>query len=95
LRGLLFMEVPSSTDWAFQAPDSGFSPNAFIELGEEHLHRKLQALACYRNVMRSYPHPRSEVALRALSQVRGAQSGMQHAEAFDARFINLGPVFGL
>lgn len=89
VRSLHFMECLSSTDWAYPPSDGGFTPNSFVELGEDHLRKKLEALACYRDVMRPYPHPRSTEAIRALAQVRGAQAGMMHAEAFDTRFVDL------
>ena len=89
VRSLHFMEVQSSTDWSYPPSDGGFTPNSFIELGEEHLGKKLAALASYRGVMRPYPHPRSTEAVRGLAQVRGAQAGMMYAEAFDTRFIDL------
>ena len=89
IRSLHFMECLSATDWAYPPTDGGFTPNSFIELGEEHLGNKLAALACYRGVMREYPHPRSTEALRGLAQVRGAQAGMMYAEAFDTRYVDL------
>jgi LmbE family N-acetylglucosaminyl deacetylase len=89
VRSLHFMEVQSSTDWAYPPSDGGFTPNSFIELGKDHLEKKLAALACYRDVMRPYPHPRSSEAIRGLAQVRGAQAGMIYAESFDTRFMDL------
>ena len=86
LEELLLMEVPSSTDWAFGAAESDtFRPNVFVAV-EGFVDRKLEALACYSHVMRPFPHPRSEVALRALAAVRGAQSGLGSAEAFQSVF---------
>ena len=81
LRSLRFMEVPSSTDWSFAASGSSFIPDTFVYAGLT-LEKKIAALRAYRGVMRDYPHPRSEAALRALAAVRGAQAGLDHAEAF-------------
>lgn len=89
LKGLFFMEVLSSTDWSF-APNDRFAPNAFVEIGEDALASKLRALAAYRGVMREYPHPRSCEAVRALALLRGAQAGMNLAEAFETVYIDLG-----
>lgn len=89
LKALYLMEVPSSTDWSFAPNGSAFSPNAFCEIGEAGLEAKLEALACYRDVMRPYPHPRSERAIRALATVRGAESGLDMAEAFTCVFTTL------
>jgi len=89
LRGLHFMEVPSSTDWAFPGSGPGFVPNSFFELGETNLQRKLEALACYRGVMRPMPHSRSVEVVRGLATVRGGQAGMMYAEAFESVFADL------
>jgi LmbE family N-acetylglucosaminyl deacetylase len=89
LRELLYMEVPSSTDWAFPGAGSQFMPTAFIGIGEDGLARKLEALRAYEGVMRPYPHPRSEEALRGLAAVRGGQCGEQYAEAFQVAFTRL------
>ncbi|NMM30640.1 MAG: PIG-L family deacetylase [Cellulomonas sp.] len=90
LQGLHFMEVPSSTDWAFPGAGPAFTPNSFFELGEADLARKLNALHCYRDIMRPMPHPRSIEAVRGLAAVRGGQAGMIYAEAFQSVFTNLG-----
>ena len=85
LEELLLMEVPSSTDWAFAVDQEPFKPNVFVEI-EAYLDAKIEALRCYRNVMREFPHSRSPEALRGLAAVRGAQSGIGHAEAFQSIF---------
>lgn len=91
LRRLAFMEILSSTDWAFPQAGAAFQPNAFVELGASGLERKLQALAAYRDVMRPYPHSRSREAVAALATLRGAQAGLDLAEAFQVVFERLAP----
>lgn len=91
LRSLMFMEVPSSTDWQFPGTAPSFEPNTFVEVGETYLDCKLRALASYDGVMRPYPHPRSTEAIRGLATVRGAQSGIRLAEAFETRFQVMAP----
>lgn len=86
LGGLYLMEVPSSTDWAFKGVAAPFAPNCYVEV-EQTIDRKIEALGCYRDVMRPYPHPRSAEALRALATVRGAESGLRFAEAFEAIYL--------
>jgi LmbE family N-acetylglucosaminyl deacetylase len=86
LKELLFMEVPSSTDWGFNKTINQFSPNTFIEVGEARVDKKIEALAKYRDVMRDYPHPRSNVAIKGLAAYRGGQAGMVYAEAFESVF---------
>lgn len=83
---LLFMEVLSATDWCLNEGMNSFKPNTFIEIGEEALEKKIEALSGYRDVMRPYPHPRSSEALRGLAACRGAQAGLNHAEAFQSVF---------
>jgi len=86
LRELWYMEVPSSTEWSLDSSVSRFLPNLFVEIGEEGVVLKLKALAAYAGVMRPYPHPRSEEALRGLAAWRGAQAGCNYAEAFECVF---------
>jgi LmbE family N-acetylglucosaminyl deacetylase len=89
VKELMLMEVPSSTDWGYGgAEGEPFKPDTFVDI-EPHLEAKLEALGCYRNVLRDPPHPRSLEALRSLATVRGAQSGMRYAEAFQTIFRTL------
>lgn len=86
LKELLYMEVPSSTEWSMDSSSNRFRPNTYVEMNPEGIAVKLKALAAYRGVMRPYPHPRSEEALRGLAAYRGAQSGCNYAEAFESVF---------
>ncbi|MBB6447589.1 PIG-L deacetylase family protein [Bacillus benzoevorans] len=86
LKELLFMEVPSATEWGLNKAMNQFSPNTFIEVGEVSVDKKLEALAQYRGVMRDYPHPRSREVIKGLAAYRGGQSGMVYAEAFESVF---------
>ncbi len=82
VSGLYFMEIPSSTDWAFPVDGQTFQPNTFIEVGKDAVDRKIEALHAYEGVMRPYPHPRSEEVLKGLAAYRGGQAGVRYAEAF-------------
>jgi N-acetylglucosamine malate deacetylase 1 len=81
VRGLLFFEVPSSTEW--QPPGSGatFAPNWFGDISAT-WPRKLAALQAYATEMRAWPHSRSLQAVEHLARWRGASVGVQAAEAF-------------
>ena len=68
LKELIYMEVPSSTEWSFDTSANRFSPNYFVEIGNEGVDLKIKALSAYKGVMRPYPHPRSREALE-VSQV--------------------------
>ena len=86
LKELLFMEIPSSTEWNLNTAENRFTPNLFVEIGEEGIKVKLEALAAYKGVMRPFPHPRSEKAIEGLAAYRGGQSGCSYAEAFESVF---------
>ncbi len=88
LSQLLFMEVLSSTEWQFRGGGDAFVPDTYVEIGEDGLERKIEAVSAYRGVMRPYPHPRSPEAIRAQAVMRGAQAGLNLAEAFVTGFRN-------
>lgn len=92
LRALYFMEILSSSEWSVPGSGAPFEPDAFFEIGENGLERKLEALAAYRGVMREYPHPRSREALQGLAAYRGAQAGMKYAEGFQTAYRAITPV---
>lgn len=86
LKELLYMEVPSSTEWSFDTSSNRFTPNYFVEIGKEGVETKLKALSAYKGVMRPYPHPRSNEAIEGLAAYRGVQAGCYYAEAFECAF---------
>ena len=85
IRSLHFMEIQSATDWALDPSLGRFTPNLYVEI-EGEIDKKLDALSRYRHVMRPYPHPRSDEAIRGLAAYRGAQCGSRLAEAFQTVF---------
>lgn len=89
LKQFIYMEVPSSTEWSFDSSANRFTPNMFVEIGREGVDVKLKALAAYTGVMRPYPHPRSEEAVRGLAAYRGVQAGCNYAEAFESVFFRI------
>lgn len=86
ISGLFLMEVQSSSDWALNPSIKKFDPDTFVEITEDALLAKIDALGVYENVVRPIPHPRSEAALTALPVLRGAQAGVKLAEAFECVF---------
>lgn len=86
LQELVYMEVPSSTEWSLKSSENRFLPNLFVEIGKEGLEIKIKALEAYKGVSRPYPHPRSIEALTGLAAYRGAQAGINYAEAFEIVF---------
>lgn len=89
LQRLAFVETLSSTDWAFPDGSGGFQPNAFFEITEEALEKKIAALEAYEGVMRPSPHPRRAEVIRALASYRGGQAGVHYAEAYQVVFERL------
>ena len=86
IKEFWFMEIQSSTDWAVNTGLNYFKPNVWVEIGEEGIENKLKALSMYRGVMRPYPHPRSNEAIKGLAAYRGGQVGFFYAEAFECVF---------
>lgn len=86
LKELLYMEVPSSTEWSVDSSINRFTPNYFVEIGREGIATKIDALSAYKGVMRPYPHPRSSEALEGLAAYRGSQAGCNYAEAFECAY---------
>lgn len=81
VRNILCFEVASSTEWRTPAPGTAFVPQIYIDISE-HLVAKLEALDAYRVEMRAWPHARSIKALENLARWRGANVGVDAAEAF-------------
>lgn len=81
VRRLLSFEVASSTEW--QPPGSAppFQPNWFVDISAQ-WPRKREALVAYASEIRPWPHARSLEALEHLARWRGAQVGVEAAEAF-------------
>ena len=81
VRRLLSFEVASSTEW--QPPGSAptFNPNWFVDISVE-WELKRTALEAYSSEMRPWPHARSIEAVEHLARWRGAQVGVEAAEAF-------------
>ena len=75
VRRMLSYEVASSSEW--QPPGSAptFTPNWFIDICA-HVSK------VYASEMRAWPHARSLEALEHLARWRGAQVGVEAAEAF-------------
>ena len=86
LRLLLIAETAYATEWALDSAKNRFTPNYFVEIGEEGLEKKKEAHAVYEGVMRPYPHPESREVYEGLAAYRGAQAGLKYAEAFECVF---------
>lgn len=86
IKSILFMEVPSSTDWNINTSADCFRPNAFMEVSQEDIQEKFNAISVYKDVIRKAPHPRSSNVLTSMAVCRGSQAGTEYAEAFQQAF---------
>ena len=82
VKAVYAYEVASSTEWAFQRFSPPFHPGIFVNIHET-LERKIAAMQIYESEARTFPHPRSPEALRAIAQRWGSVAGVPAAEAFE------------
>ncbi len=83
VKSIICFETPSATDWQYSNHPEQFHPNLFVEVSEEDVQAKIDALGEYKFEIRDYPHPRSAKALKVLAQYRGYTNGSVMAEAFE------------
>ncbi len=81
IKSLLAYETISETEMALNPAATAFTPNVFIDT-EKYLDRKLEIMSLYRSEMGDFPFPRSDKAIRSLSEFRGSTAGFGAAEAF-------------
>ena len=80
VKRILAYETLSETDSSI-GRNNVFDPNVFIDISEW-LEDKIRIMNFYESEIGKFPFPRSEKAVRALGQVRGAASGFSAAKAF-------------
>ena len=80
IRRLFLFEILSSTDWAPPIGE-GFRPNSFFDVSST-FETKLKALDAFEGALKPFPHSRSRENVRNLASLRGAQVGIELAEAF-------------
>lgn len=83
VKTVLTFETPSSTEWMPSNNPFPFKPNVFIQLNEENIEAKLNAMNAYEYERRDFPHPRSDQSLKINSQSIGYKVGVIYAEAFE------------
>lgn len=81
VKALLFFETPSSTEWQVPTEQNVFKPIWFEDISK-YLVLKLRALECYSEELRQPPHPRSLQAVERMAHFRGANVGIDAAEAY-------------
>lgn len=82
VKSIITFETPSGTEWRASSDPRHFIPNMFVNISEENLQAKINAMECYEFERRQFPHPRSPEALRIFSQRWGITVGCELAEAF-------------
>ena len=90
VNSIITFETPSSTEWTpAQTEHIPFQANLFVEVSEENIQAKIDAMEAYKFEKRKYPHPRSPEALKIRAQQYGINTGCVFAEAFSiVRHIN-------
>ena len=83
LKTIITFETPSGTEWTASSDPKRFTPNLFIEIKEDDLKAKINAMEAYEFEKRTFPHPRSPKALTILAKQRGIMVGKNYAEAFN------------
>jgi len=79
IKRVLSYEVLSETDWGNVI--CPFLPNVYIDITES-IEEKIKAMQAYKSEIRKYPHSRSLEMIKVLAQKRGAEAGLELAEAF-------------
>jgi LmbE family N-acetylglucosaminyl deacetylase len=75
-------EIPSATDFGHKSITNSFYPNLYIDI-KDTWSTKLAALNEYNIELREPPHSRSIEGIENLAKLRGNQSGLSYAEAFE------------
>ncbi|MDA7841199.1 PIG-L family deacetylase [Gammaproteobacteria bacterium] len=83
VHSLLTMEIPSSTNWAYQSSEP-YQANYYCHVSKENLEKKINALKAYGDVLRPEPHARSINAINSLAVTRGSECGNNLAESFQS-----------
>jgi LmbE family N-acetylglucosaminyl deacetylase len=81
IADLYSIEIPSATDFGHNDFFGSFKPNYFVDISST-WDLKLAALQIYGSEIPAPPHSRSVSGIDALSKLRGHQSGIERAEAF-------------
>lgn len=81
VREIYSFEIPSSTEWSGPDKETYFIPDRFVDISKT-IETKIKALSCYKNEIRTYPHPRSMKSVKLLGARRGSEVGLKFAESF-------------
>jgi len=85
VKKILAFEVLSSTEWNSTSSPT-FQTQYIVDISP-YWQKKVQALKCYQEELRNFPHSRSIKCIEALATLRGATHGFAKAEAFQVERI--------
>jgi LmbE family N-acetylglucosaminyl deacetylase len=85
VKKILSFEVLSSSEWN-STSSATFNPQYIVDINS-YWQKKEQALQCYQEELRDFPHSRSLKCIEALATLRGATHGFFKAEAFQVERI--------
>ena len=81
VKKVLMFETISETEFAPALQENAFVPNYFVDI-TAHLRQKIEIMKIFNTEIKEHPFPRSERNIEALATFRGAQCGVEYAEAF-------------
>ena len=81
VKEIYSFETLSATHWQSSSMGNAFIPNYFVNV-DGFMSKKIEALQCYDEEMRDYPHVRSYESVENLAKFRGNLVGIKNAEAF-------------
>ena len=82
LCSLITFETMSSTEFSNFSDTKSFKPNLIIEISDDALNAKCNAMASYQYEKRNFPHPRSNESIRNRAKMWGISNGIKAAEVF-------------
>jgi len=85
VKKILSFEVLSSSEWRLTSSPN-FQAQYIVDISQ-YWQKKEQALLCYQEELRDFPHSRSIKCIEALATLRGATHGFAKAEAFQVERI--------
>lgn len=88
IKQVLMYECISETEFAPSLPEKAFLPNYFVDISN-YFAEKLEIMKIYESEIGEHPFPRSLRNMEALATFRGANAGVEYAEAFQLiKFID-------
>lgn len=79
IKKILMYETISETNLNFY--QNSFRPNYYVDISNQLL-RKIEIAKIFKNEVKDHPFPRSEDSIKSLSLLRGSESNIKYAEAY-------------